>query len=256
MKFLTRRSLTMAPIAIVAAMALSACGGSDTEDRLDVADPNVRFVHASPLAPSVTLFRDAIALPNATNVSYKFASDYVDVSTSAAVWSVKTATGDVLIGEESINPSRGNKYTIVALPSSSTANSIYVIRDPYNKSLTSDRAKIRIMNASFNASNIDLYLNAAGTDLSAVGVNPVIAATAYKTAGPASGNDSIDIEAGTYQIAITVAGTKQLLFKGALVVEKNKDILLLTVPGSVLPGAIKTLMKIEGVAGTAELPAS
>lgn len=254
MKSFARRFFILAPV--VAAVALSACGGSDTEDRLDLADPDVRFVHASPLAPSVTLFRDAIAQTNATNVSYKFASDYFDVSTSAALWSVKTAAGNAFVGEESINPSRGNKYTIVALPSSSTANSIYVIRDPYNKSLTSDKAKIRILNASFNASNVDLYLNAPNTDISVAGVNPVIAATVYKTAGPASGNDSLDIDAGIYQIAITVGGTKQLLFKGALVVEKNKDILLLTVPDTVLPGAIKTLIKVEGVAGSAELPAS
>lgn len=254
MKLFARRLFVLVPIA--SALALSACGGSDTEDRLDVADPVVRFVHASPLAPNVTLFRDTAALPDATNVPYKFASNYFDVSTSAVLWSVKTAVGSITVGEESINPSRGNKYTIVALPSSSTANSIYVIRDPYNKSLTSNRAKLRIMNASFNASNVDLYINAANTDISPAGVLPVIAGTAYKTAGPASGNDSLDIDNGTYQIAITAGGTKTVLFKGAIVIEKNTDILLLTVPKSVAPGAINTLMKIEGVAGTTELPAS
>jgi hypothetical protein len=39
------------------------------------------------------------------------------------------------------------------------------------------------------------------------------------------------------------------------VIENNKDTLLLTVPDSILPGGIKTLIKIEGVAGTAEVPA-
>lgn len=241
---------------MAAALALAACGGSDTEDRLDVADPVVRFVHASPLAPSVTLFRDTAPQTDATNVSYKFASNYFDVSTSAALWSVKTAVGSVTVGEETINPSRGNKYTIVALPSSSTANSIYVIRDPYNKSLTSDKAKLRVMNASFNASNIDVYLNAVGTNIATAGVNPAIAATAYKTSGPASGNDSLDIDAGTYQFVVTTAATKTILFASTIVVEKNKDILLLTVPSTVAPGAIKTLVKIEGTAGSTELPAS
>ncbi len=84
------------------------------------------------------------------------------------------------------------------------------------------------MNASFNASNIDLYVNALGTDISVAGVVPAIAGTAYKTSGPLSGNDS----------------------------QNNKDILLLTVPDSILSGAIKTLIKIEGTAGTTELPAS
>ncbi len=254
MKFTVRRLFILAPI--VGALALSACGGNDTEDRLDVADPAVRFVHASPLAPKVTLYRDNVAVPGSIDVPYKFASNYFDVSSDNALWSVKTATGNVVVGEEAINPSRGNKYTIVALPSSSTANSIYVIRDPYNKSLTSDKAKLRVMNASFNLSNFDLYLNAPNTDISAANVTPAIGGTAYKTSGPASGSDSLNIEAGTYQLVIAESGKKQVLFKSTITIEKNKDILLLTVPDSVLPGAIKTLMKIEGSAGTTELPAS
>ncbi len=254
MKFSSRRLLILAPI--FGALVLSACGGSDTEDRLDVADPNLRFVHASPLAPQVTLFRDNVKQADATDVSYKFASDYFDVSTSSALWSVKTSVGDVLVGEQQINPSRGTKYTIVALPSSNTANSIYVIADPYNKSLTSDKAKLRVMNAAYNISSIDIYLNAVGTDIAAAGINPRIAATAYKTSGPASGNDSLDIDAGTYQLVMTSSGTKNVLFKGVIGIVKNQDILLLTVPDNLLTGTIKPLVKIEGTPGSSELPAS
>ncbi len=248
MKFLTKCLLVCVPV-----VGLAACGGGDTEDRLDVADPTVRFVHASPLAPNVTLFRNNTAQADATNTAYKFASNYFDVQTETSQWSVKTAQGNASLGDISIDAKRGNKYTIVALPSSNTENSIYEIRDPYNKSLTSDKAKVRVMNASFNANNIDLYLNTPGTDISAAGVTPVIAATAYKTSGPATGNDSLDIAGGNYQIAITASGTKTVLFKGTVNIENNKDVLLLTVPGSLLPGAVKTLMKIEGIAGTTEL---
>lgn len=251
MKFLTKCLLVCVPV-----VGLAACGGSDTEDRLDIADPTVRFVHASPLAPNVTLYRDGTAQANATNAAYKFASDYFYTETMSADWSVKTASGNATVGNVVIDAKRGNKYTIVVLPSSNTENSIYEIRDPYNKSLTSDKAKLRIMNASFNASNIDLYINAVGTDISAASVTPVIAATPYKTSGPATGNDSLDIAGGNYQMAITAAGSKTVLFKGAITIDNNKDVLLLTVPDSILPGAIKTLMKIEGVAGTAEVPAS
>jgi Domain of unknown function (DUF4397) len=255
MKLFSRRLVIYGFIA--SAIGLSACSGDDdADDRLDVADPAIRFVHASPIAPNVTLFRDNVAQADATDVPYKFASNYFDVSGTASQWSVKTALSGVVIGEELINPSRGNKFTIVALSSSSTENSIYVIRDPYNKSITSDKAKLRIVNASFNASNVDLYINAPDTDISPVGVIPVVSGTAFKTAGPASGNDSLDIEGGTYQIAITAGGSKTVLFKATIIIENNKDILLLTVPNSSVPTGIKTLMKIEGLAGTTELPAS
>ncbi len=250
-----RRALICAPL-----IALSACGGGgdgdDADDRLDVAKPVMRFVHASPIAPAVTLFRDDVAQSAATNTNYKFASDYYDIDTASATWAVRTTTGNLTVGTVAFEPSRGNKYTIVALPSSSTENSIYLIQDPYNKSLTSDKAKLRIMNASFNASNIDLYLNAVGADITPASVAPTIRSTAYKTSGPATGNDSLDIDGGTYQLTITAAGTKTQLFKGQLVIENNKDVLLLTVPDTVFPGQIKTLVKIEGTPGTTEIAPS
>jgi hypothetical protein len=250
MNLLRRYLLACLPL-----LALAACGGgNDLQDRLDVADPAVRFVHASAIAPNLTLFRADVAQSDATDVPYKFASNYFDVAMGVADWSVKTATGALTLGSVSIDPVRGDKYTIVALPGSSTDSSIYLIVDPYNKPLTSESTRIRVLNASFNAADIDLYLNAPGASIGAA--SPLIAGTAYKTSGPASGNDSMDVPGGTYQLTITAAGTKTVLLSGPLAFGNNHDVLLLTVPDSVLPGGIKVLQKIEGVAGTTELPAS
>ena len=243
-------------LACIPVIGLAACGGGDTEDRLDVADPVVRFVHASPIAPNLTLYRGAVAQSDATNVPYTFASNYFDVDMGVADWAVKTASGALTLGTVSIDPARGTKYTIVALPASDTVSSSYLIVDPYNKSLTSESTHLRVLNASFNAANIDLYMNAVGTDITTVGVNPLIGATAYKTSGPASGSDSMDIPGGTYQLTITTAGTKTILFRGQLTFANNKDVLLLGVPDSVLPGGIKVLVKTEGVAGTTAVPAT
>ena len=235
--------------AAVPLLGLAACGGSDTQDRLDVADPVVRFVHASPIAPNLTLYEGTTAQSDATNVPYKFASNYFDVDTGAADWSVKTATGAVTLGTVSIDPQRGTRYTIVALPSSSTDSSTYVIVDPYNKPLGSSSSHLRVMNASFNAPSIDVYMSGIGADLTPPSVMPFIGATAYKTSGPASGSDSADIPGGTYQVTVMTAGTKTILFKGQVTFDANKDVLLVTVPDTVLPGAIKALVKIDGTAG-------
>lgn len=235
--------------AAIPVMGLAACGGSDTPDRLDLADPVVRFVHASPIAPNLTLYRGAIAQADATNVPYKFASNYFDVDMSAADWSVKTATGALTLGTTTIDPQRGTRYTIVALPASSTDSSTYLIVDPYNKPLGSSSAHLRVMNASFNAASIDVYMTAVGADITPPTAQPLIAATAYKTSGPASGNDSADIPGGTYQVTVTTAGTKTILFKGQVAFDANKDVLIVTVPDTVLPGAIKALVKVDGDAG-------
>ena len=239
--------------ACIPVLGLAACGGSDTADRLDVADPVVRFVHAASDAPNLTLYRAEVAQSDATNVAYKFASDYFDVDLGTNDWLVKTAVGAVTLGTVPITPIRGNRYTIVALPA--PAPSTYLIIDPYNKSLGSSSTRVRVMNASPSAASVDLYMTALGADITAAGVNPAIAATAYKTSGPASGSDGLGKPSSTYQVTFTTAGTKTILFKGQLSFGENQDLLLLTVPDPLVPGAIKALVKIDGTPGATDVQA-
>ena len=49
--------------------------------------------HASAIAPNLTLWRADVAQSDATDVPYKFASNYFDVAMGVADWSVKTTTG-------------------------------------------------------------------------------------------------------------------------------------------------------------------
>ena len=252
MKFAHKLLLTAIPF-----LSLAACGGGDDlQDRVNVADPAVRFVHAARLAPNVTLYRAAAPQSDATDVAYRFASNYFDVKAESADWTVNTTVGGVTLGAVNLDVKRGSKYTIIALPTSAIESGVYVISDPYQKGLTTNNARLRVMNASFNAGTIDLYMNPVGTNISAPGVNPLIAATAFKTSGPLTADDSTGIAPGTYQLTITAAGSKTSMFRGQVTVTDNQDILLLTVPDTFLPGSIKTLEKIEGTAGTTDIPAS
>ncbi|MBK9444224.1 MAG: hypothetical protein IPN53_24230 [Comamonadaceae bacterium] len=67
MKLLNTLMLVLTPVA-----GLVACGGGDTSDRLDLADPVVRFVHASPLAPNLTLFHGSVVQGDVVDKPYKF----------------------------------------------------------------------------------------------------------------------------------------------------------------------------------------
>lgn len=254
MKPVLKLLLACAPMVFIAACG----GGNDLEDRLDVADPVVRFVHASPLAPSVTLYRADVAQPNATG-AYLSAGNYDYTSTAAADWSIKTTgTTPVQVGSTiNVDPQRGNKYTFVALATSS-GNNLYVIRDPYNKPLSSESTKLRVMNASFNAANIDVYMT-TGTDADISAAAPLIGGTTYGLAGPASGTDSIDIPGNnttnnpSYQVRVFTAGTKTApLFSGRVSFGNNQDVLLLTVP-DFTNGGIKLLVKVEGTGAATEV---
>jgi hypothetical protein len=231
-------------LALVPALFIAACGGGDddADDRLDLADPKVRLVHAVPAAPNVSLFRDDVAqAADVTNMAYKGASNYFDVSTDTDKWDVRTATSPALpVGTVTFDARRGTKYTLIAVPNAGSVTEVALIADPYNKGITSDNARVRVFNAAFNAPSLDVYLTAPGADLATA--TPTFAAVGYKQALPASGNDSIELEGGNYQLRMTTAGTKTVVFSTSVGLAKNADWLLVPVPASLTANDTKVLV--------------
>ena len=239
------RPLRRLALAALPALLLAACGGGgddNLDDRLDLADPKVRVVHAVPFAPSVTLYRnDRTVSSETSNLPYRGASNYFDVSTSTDRWEVRTATSpSVSVGSLSFDARRGNKYTLVAVASSDSLTELAWIDDPYNKSLASDNARVRVFNAAFNTSAPDVYLSPVTADIAVV--PPSFAAVGYKTARPASGNDSTQFEGGSYRLRLTAAGSKTPFFSAPVTLPRNADWLLLLVPGGASPTAVRVLV--------------
>jgi hypothetical protein len=228
--------LAFAPMLLVAA-----CGGGDDsiDDRLDIADPKVRFIHAIPAGPNVTLYRNADISGGVNDVPYLYASKYFTVDTAPADYTVKTTTGGVTVGAINFNPTRGNKFTLIAVPGEATTTNLLFINDPYDKELTANNARVRIVNGSFNAQNVDVYLTAANVDIATVGPN--FAAAAYKSAVPASSANSVDFTAGAYVMRVTLAGSKTVIFTAPVNVQTNADLLLMTVPNSLAVNDVKVL---------------
>lgn len=234
---LSKLVLTLAPLAF-----LAACGGGDeddVDDRLDIADPKVRFINAVPLSPSLTLYRGAAEQPDARDAGYQFASRYYDTSTSNATWTARTTTGLLDVASVGLEPARGNKYTLVTLPGSSSVE-LVAIRDPYNKGLTSDRARVRVLNASFTRSDVDVYLTPATTSLATV--TPTFSGVTYRNTVPASGSDSLEFAGGDYQMRITAKDDKTVLFSAPVNLANNADWLVVTLPDLTVSGGVKVLV--------------
>lgn len=221
----------LAFVALAALCALAACGGGgDVEDRLDVADPQVRFINVARLAANVTLYRNSDAQADATNVGRKFASRYFDVSGDEAVWSVRAATDpSAVLASTSLNPSRGNRDTIMVVPADSGLSTA-LIRDPYNKSLTSDDGRVRVFHAAPNAPAIDVYLTQPSADLASL--VPVFPNLQFRDSMPPSGSDSFRYPGGTYQLRVTPRGTKTVIFSALLNLADNADWLLVPIPAA------------------------
>ena len=250
MKPVLKLVLACAPMIFVAACG----GGDDLADRLDLADPAVRFVNASKTAGNLTLNAAGVARGDATNTPYPFASNYdFGISTSAADWTITTAVGNAPVGSKvNINPQRGTRYTLVAMDSAPGVTNLYRIDDPYNVPLGTSSAHLRVVNASASAGTVDVYMTTGlNADISTAA--PKIAAIAVNTAGPASGSNSVDIPGDTtYQVRVFATGQRtNPLFSGQLTIDKSKDVLIVTVPSV---SGISALVKVEGGGPAATIP--
>ena len=236
MKTFQKILLACSPLLLVAA-----CGGGDdsVDDRLSVADPKVRFVHAIEGGPAVGLYRNGGTIGGVNGVNYRFASNYFDVSSTAADYSVRTTAGNVQLSNLNFNPHQGDKYTFVAYAGTLGAPSVLFIEDPYNKSLTSNDARVRVVNGANNTSSVDVYLTAPSVDLNTV--SPNFASVALGSAVPGTGADSHEFGANNYQLRIPTAGTKTVIFNAPLNLSQNADMLLVAVPSGLLPNQIKIL---------------
>jgi Domain of unknown function (DUF4397) len=251
------KALRFLLLATASAGLLAACGGSDDDsfdDRADIADPKVRFVHAVPGAPNVTLQRNGTAESAVTDVAYKYASQYYDVSTENYTFSLRTSSGDAELTNITVNADRGNKYTLVALPTDSGVE-LLTIRDPFNKSVTSDDARVRVLNAAANAEAFDVYITAAGADLTTA--TPRISALGYKSVAPESGDDSVEVEGGTYQLRLTPAGSKTPFFDQTVTAPADGDWLLVALPDQATPNSVRVLLvrSDDSSDATDEIPA-
>lgn len=219
-----------AALTAVSAPLLLACGGSDDDsfdDRADVADPKVRFVHAVPAGPSVTLRRNGVAEPNASGVSYQAASQYYDVGTENYTFTLVTSGTGTELASTTFGTDRGNKYTLVALPTTSGVE-LLSIRDPYNKGLTSNDTRVRVLHAVPGAPAIDVYLTAPGADLATVA--PTFASLTYRMVAPANGGDSVEIAPAAYQLRLTESGSKAAFYSATVQAPENGDWLLVALP--------------------------
>ena len=230
-------------LSIATTSLLVACGGDDSfDDRTGLADPRARFVHAVPGGPAVTLQRNGMPETAATNVDYKFGSQYYDVATQVSQFSLRDATSGNQIATASVDTQRGHKYTLVALPTL-TGVELQVIDDPFNKSVTSNDARLRVINAAPNAQTFDVYLTAPNANLATTA--PSMSGVAYKQVSPASGADSAEVDGGGYQLRVTPQGSKTVIFNRMVTLPDNGDWLLVVLPDDAAPAtpnAIRVLL--------------
>ncbi|MDE1183862.1 DUF4397 domain-containing protein [Paraburkholderia sp.] len=243
---------TMAAMVGVASV-LAACGGGtdDVGKELGLTNPEIHFIHAIPSGPAVDLLVNGATLSGQTNVSYKGVTNLTNISTgSVNVGYAATGTTTALASSNFPNVAKGHEYTVLALPAL-TGSDIGLIDDPFDKGLLSNSARIRGFNASANAQNLDIYLAPAGTT-SVTSLSPTMTGVQFKSAVPASGQDSLYVSGGNYVLLATASGDKTVIYQSdTFTLGNNADWLITTVPiagalSQLLPGQIHMLIAQAG----------
>ncbi|MEP6504325.1 MAG: DUF4397 domain-containing protein [Betaproteobacteria bacterium] len=223
--------------AVASAAFLAGCGGDDATDALNVASPQARLVNAIPGSGALQFYRNADLQSDAGALPFETSSKYFDTVATTSTWSVRVADTGTEAGSTSLMVSGSTRYTFIAFPGVGTQADLVTFSDPYDVSLNDTNARLRVVNAATNDGSFDVYITAPGASIASA--TPQMTGVAYKAVAPVSGENSYSFAHGTYEIRLTLTGTKLPFFDAQFVAGDNDDLLMMTVANSAVAGDVK-----------------
>jgi hypothetical protein len=144
----------------------------------------VRVIHAIPGGPSVDVFADDAKV--FTGIAYKTTTPYKEISAERHTFRIRPAGQDTAqpLAENSEGLSDGKHYTVVAWADTDGKPALYIVDDDLVPP-SSGKAKLRVIHASADAGEVDVYAKEGNKKLFG-GVNP-LKATSYSEFDPMSG---------------------------------------------------------------------
>ena len=174
---------------IVFAAFTFGCGSSS--------NANIRVVNGSPDESGLDLLIDGTNV--ASGVSYGTASAYKSVSSGSRHLQVETSGTTTPIIDTTGNANAGAYLSLVSLNYSYAISSVLLTDD--NSAPAAGNVKLRIMNVSPGLGAEDVYVEPAGTDITAL--QPTFSSLAFGAASTYSA-----LAAGNYEVSFTSPGQK------------------------------------------------
>lgn len=197
------------------ALALTVTAGtacSEDDTTAPTSNAYVQVVHASPDAPNVdVLVDDVIVL---TNVPYQAASGYLAVPAGTRNFKVNATGTSTTVINADVAVMSGMYYTVMATGLVAAIQPLVLTDDYVNPA--AGNVKVRLVHAAASAPTVDIYVTAPGADIS--GIAPTLAGVPFR-----GYSDYLEVPAGSYQVRITVAGTKTVAIDtGTLALAANQ----------------------------------
>ena len=237
---------------ICSTFLLSGCWLDDDDDKtvepVEVAtSANVRVVHASPDAPTVDIIVGGTAIGSKSNVDYQDATAWFPIAPNTYDIAVEANLpgDDANVLELSAALVGSQTYTILAIGSVAQGTLETLLVENTLTPVTAGNVRAQVVHAAPNAPEVDVYVTAPGTLLSA---EQPLATLAYK-----GFTGQVEVPAGDYQIRITPSGSTAVVFdSGSLSLADGSD-LLISATQNVVTGASPVSLVVATGAGSATL---
>lgn len=190
-----RKSLPTFPSALTTILALAGligCGNGNMSQ-----EARVRVFHASPDAPNVDVLVDGGRVIE--DVPYAAASEFLPLTVGQRQFTV-TATGtDTAVIDTELKLNQDTDYLVVA--AGKVADIAPIVATVDRSDTESGTARIRVLHSAASAPEVDIYVTTPGGDLTSA--QPVLTNVPFRAI-----SDYLSLPVGSYDISVTLAGTK------------------------------------------------
>lgn len=194
--------------------------GSKTINSADIDAPVSEFTEvASDAAMSLSVVAEASNSPS------ELAKPASQMGSTSAV-SVPMSAG------------KGEKVTVFAMGDSSAVRTMHIKHNTTD--VAADQTGVRVLHAAPRVPTVDVYLS---TPDAALPGTPTIAALAFANFAPAADKSSLKVPKGSYQIRLTAAGSKTVVFdSGTVQFPGGQELLIAALPSFGAGSAVNLLL--------------
>jgi hypothetical protein len=176
--------------------ALVGCGGDGNDEA------RVRIFHASPDAPNVDVLIDGGRVLE--NVPYTVASGFLHTDAGDRRFQIQVTGTDITAIDATVPLEGDTDYVVIA--SNKVAAITPIVATADRTPPPAGQAKVRVFHGAPSAPAVDVYVTAPGATISTA--DPVLSNVPFSAI-----SDYLTVPAGSYDVKVTVAGTKTVAIK-------------------------------------------
>jgi hypothetical protein len=203
---------------------------------------DLRIIHAVPDAPTVNVYAGDAILGGLENVDYQVASSWltVDEGTYAVRVEANIPSGNADVITASLTLEGEKSYNVFAVGSVVAGNIEPLVVSVDRSDVTAGNVRLQVVHAAPNAPTVDVYVTAPDADIE---TEAPLATAAYKDA-----TGQVEVAGGDYQIRITAAGTKTVVFdSGTVTLPADADLIVAATQNTGTGPSPVTLLVSDGM---------